>query len=82
MPASTLVEDLAQKKFEYETLFEDQAAIIRKDPAEYQKAYDRVSTSQGIAKDGQRWMPTADQKVAYMNYLEDICKMEPQSSDE
>jgi len=36
------VEDLAQKMFEYQRLFEEQAAILRKDPGVYQNAYNNV----------------------------------------
>lgn len=45
MSTVTLVEELAQKRFYYETLFEDQAAILRRDPVELQRAYDPVSGS-------------------------------------
>ncbi len=76
------VEDLAQKMFQYQMLFEEQAAILRKDLAVYQKAYDNVSRSEGVAKDGQHWMPKADQKVAYMQHLENICKSDPKTPDE
>ena len=68
MPVNPL-EHLAQKQFKYTKLFEDQAAILRKDPVVYQSAYDSVLNSEGIAKAGQPWMPKADEKDAYMRYL-------------
>jgi len=77
-----LIEELAQKQFKYSKLFEDQAAILRKDPIVYQTAYGNVSRSEGIAKEGQQWMPKADEKDAYMKHLEDICAIEPKTPDE
>jgi len=77
MCVNPLIEELAQKRFKYSKLFDDQAAILRKDPVVYQKAFDNVSNFEGIGKVGQPWMPKADEKDAYMMHLEDICEMEP-----
>jgi len=79
---NTLVEDLAQRMFQYTQLFENHAAILRKDPLVYQTAYDNVSKSEGIAKEGQPWMPKADERAAYMKYLEDICNINAKTPDE
>ncbi len=60
MPTNNrLIEELAQK---YSKLFEDQEAILRKDPIVYQIAYDNVLKSEGIAKEGQQWIPKANEK--------------------
>jgi len=77
-----LIEELAQKQFKYSKLFEDQAPILRKDPIAYQTAYDNVLKSEGIAKEGQQWMPKVDEKDAYLKHLEDICAIEPRNPDE
>ena len=77
-----LIEELAQKQFKYSKLFEDQAAILRKNPIVYQTAYDNVLKYEGIAKEGQQWMPKADDKDAYMKHLEDICAIDPKTPDE
>jgi hypothetical protein len=79
MNSKNLVEDMAQTQFKYQKLFEDQAGILRQDPAVYQKAYDHAANSEGI---GEPWMPKPDEKDAYMLHLEEICKTEPKTPEE
>ena len=82
MYPNPLIEELAQKQFKYSKIFEDQAAILRKDPIVYQTAYDNVLKSEGVAKEGQQWMPKPDERDAYMKHLEGICDIEPKTPDE
>jgi len=77
-----LVEEIAQKKFRYEKIFEEQAVELRKDPINRELAYQRVSRATNTAKPGQQWMPKPSEKAAYMEHMDNICKKVPTSLDE
>jgi hypothetical protein len=79
---NSIVEEIAQKKFKYEKIFEEQAVELRKDPVKCELAYQRVSRSTNTVKPGQQWMPKAAEKAAYMKHMDNICNKEPTSLDE
>lgn len=77
-----IVEEIAQNKFKYEKIFEEQAVELRKDPAASESAYERVSRSMKTVKPGQQWVPKQADREAYMNQMDEICNKEPISFDE
>jgi hypothetical protein len=77
-----IVEKIAQKKFKYDKIFEEQAMELRKDLASCERAYERVSESMNAVKPGQQWIPQPADKEAYMEQMDNICNREPMSFDE
>jgi hypothetical protein len=76
-----IVEKIAQRKFKYEKIFEEQAMELRKDPIRCERVYERVSQLMSTKPD-QEWMPKAAEKEAYMERMDRICNKEPTSFDE
>jgi hypothetical protein len=81
-PQENIVSKIALEKFKYEKLFADQAVELKKDPANCERAYERVSRSMNTVKPGQEWIPKPTDKEAYMQQMDSICQKEPTSLDD
>jgi len=77
-----VVERLAQRRFELESLLEAQSAVIRKEPGGYQAAYER--NQDGFAKQpGDRWIPADDvDKEKMIKKMEEMRAKTPTSIDD
>jgi hypothetical protein len=80
MPLVT--EELAQKIHGYTVLVEEMSAELRKRPSQLQAAYDRVTQSTFTAQPGQAWIPLHNERQAFIEHLDSICRMEPMCDDE
>jgi hypothetical protein len=77
-----IVEDLARKRNHYEHTFEEHKAILQKDPIQFQSAWDVCVQDAAIAKPGQRFIPSDDDKEEFMARCEAVCSMNPKSFEE
>ena len=77
-----LIENIAQKQFRYETIFGEQAEVLRADLPKYEAAMSQFQKSPLIAKDGQSWEPTPDKVEEYLTHCDEICGLIPQDFDE
>jgi hypothetical protein len=77
-----IVEDLAQRKHRYENTFEEHKAILQTDPVQFQLAWDICARDTAIAKAGQPFIPSDDEKEEFMARCERVCSMDPKSFEE
>jgi hypothetical protein len=77
-----IVEEFAQRRFKWETLLEEQSAVIRKEPGGYQAAYER--NLHGFAtQPGDQWVPVdAADKDKNIKRMEEMCAVTPRCIDE
>ena len=80
--SNPVVEQLAQRKFRLESLFEEQASVIRQQPGGYQAVYER--NLHGFAtKPADRWIPAdAAEMEKNTKMMQAICDKTPTSIDE
>lgn len=77
-----LVEDLAQKRNLYERTFEEHRAVLQSDPVKFQLAWDICAQDTAIAKSGQPFIPSDDDKAEFMARCERVRSMDPKSFEE
>lgn len=80
--AVDFVEDIAQKRIKYETIFTEQAAVLRSDPARFEAAMANIQQSSLVAKQGQCWQPTQDKIDEYLAFCDEACHIVPQDFNE
>ena len=80
--AVDFVEDIAQKRIKYETIFTEQAAVLRSDPARFEAAMANIQQSPLVAKQGQCWQPTQDKIDKYLAFCDEACHIVPQDFNE
>jgi hypothetical protein len=80
--AVDFVEDMAQKQIRYETIFGEQAEVLRSDPPKFEAAMAQLQKSPLVAKRGQRWEPTQDNVDEYLARCDEICHLVPRDFDE
>ncbi|KAF8972291.1 hypothetical protein BDZ97DRAFT_1752873 [Flammula alnicola] len=80
--AVDFVEDMAQKQIKYETIFGEQAEVLRSDLPKFDAAMAQLQKSPLVAKRGQRWEPTQDNVDEYLARCDEICHLVPQDFDE
>lgn len=76
--AVDLAEDMAQKRIKYETIFAEQATVLRSDPPRFEAAMANVQQSPLVAKKGQPWQPTQDKIDEFLAYCDELCDLVPQ----
>jgi hypothetical protein len=79
---SPVVEELAQKVHGYMMLVEEMYTELRKSPSQYKAAYDRVARSTFTAQPGQTWVPPRNERQAYIEHLDSVCRITPVCDDE
>ena len=80
--AVDFIENMAQKQIKYETIFGDQAEVLREDLPKYEAAMSQLQKSPLVAKHGQRWEPTQDNVDKYLEHCDEICSLVPQDFNE
>jgi hypothetical protein len=79
-PASLdIVEELAQRIHYYTMIVEWQKDEGQRSPSLYQAACGHVAQSSFVGRD---WFPSPEDYDAYMNHMDNICKIQPESADE
>ena len=76
------IENMAQKQIKYETIFSDQAEVLRADLPKFEAAMAQLQKSPLVAKRGQRWEPTQDNVDEYVARCDEICHLVPRTFDE
>ena len=76
------IENMAQEQCRYETIFGEQAEVLRADPPKFEAAMAQIQQSPLVAKGGQPWEPTQDNVDEYLAYCDDICRLVPQDFEE
>ena len=79
---ANFIENMAHEQIRYETIFGDQAKVLRADLPKFEAAMARIQQSPLIAKRGQRWEPTQDDVDEYLAHCDDICRLVPQDFEE
>ena len=80
--AVDFIENIAQKQIRYETIFGEQAEVLRSDLPKFEAAMAQLQKSPLVAKRGQRWEPTQDDVDEYLARCDAICHLVPQDFDE
>ena len=80
--AVDFVEDMAQKRIKYETIFTEQAEVLKTDPPRFAAAMANIQQSPLVAKQGQCWQPTQDKVDEYLAHCDEICHSVPQDFNE
>jgi hypothetical protein len=80
--AVDFVEDMAQKQIKYETIFGEQAEVLRSDLPKFEEAMTQIQKSPLVAQPGQRWEPTQDNVDDYLARCDEICHLVPRDFDE
>jgi hypothetical protein len=75
------VEHMAKEQFRYESIFAEQAEVLRTDPAKAKEAKAKIRASPLIADRG-KWQPAPDKVDEYLAKCDDICRMIPCDFDE
>ena len=57
-PTPNFIKDMAQQQLRYETIFSEQAEVVRADAPKLEAAMAQIQQSPLVAKCGQRWEPT------------------------
>ena len=65
---------MAQKQIRYETIFGEQAEVLRSDLPKFEAAMAQLQKSPLVAKHGQRREPTQDNIDEIMNILRAVMK--------
>jgi hypothetical protein len=76
------IENMAKEQLRYETIFGEQAEVLRADLPKFEAAMAQIQQSPLVAKRGQRWEPTQDNVDEYLALCDDICHLVPQDFDE
>jgi hypothetical protein len=77
-----LPQDLAQQKNRYKRTFKEHKAILQTDPVQFQLAWDICAQDAAIAKSGQHFIPSDDDKEEFMARCESVCSMNPKLFEE
>lgn len=80
--AVDFVEDMAQKQIRYETIFGEQAEVLRSDLPKFEVAMAQLQKSPLVAKRGQRWEPSQDNVDEYLARCDEICHLVPRGFDD
>jgi hypothetical protein len=80
--AVDFVEDMAQEQIKYETIFGEQAEVLRSDLPKFEEAMTQIQKSPLVAQPGQRWEPTQDNVDDYLARCDEICHLVPRDFDE
>ena len=79
---ANFIENMAQEQIRYETIFGEQAEVLRADILRFEGAMARIQQSPLVAKRGQRWELTQDDVDEYLAHCDDICRLVPQDFEE
>ncbi|KAI9453424.1 hypothetical protein BJY52DRAFT_1289528 [Lactarius psammicola] len=76
------IEKIAQERLRYETIFGEQAEILRTDQHKFDRAMAKIQKSPLVAKHGQRWEPTQENVDKYLATCDDMCHVTPHNFDD
>jgi len=76
------IEHMAQEQLKYETIFSENAEILKADQPKFDAAMVQIQQSPLVAKPGQRWQPTQETADEYLAYCNDICRSVPRDFNE
>ena len=79
---AAFIEHVAQEELRYETIFTNQAEVLRADVPNFERAMTQIQQSPLVAKPGQCWQPAEDNIDEYLAQCNDICHLVPQDFDE
>lgn len=77
------VEYIAQERVRYESIFREQAEVLRTDQDKFNQAKAQIEHSSFVAKPGQRWQPAQDKVDEYLAECDaNICRSVPCNFEE
>ena len=79
---AAFIEHIAQEQLRYETIFSNQAEVLRADIPNYERAMTQFKQSPLAAKPGQCWQPAEDNVDEYLAQCNAMCHSVPQDFDE
>ena len=76
------IENIAHQQLRYETIFTEQAEVLRADQPKFDEAMAQLQKSPLVAKPGQHWQPTQDKVDEYLARCDEICHLVPRDFNE
>jgi hypothetical protein len=76
------VEMVAKEQLRYETIFAEQAEVLRTNQPNFEVAMTQAQQSPLVDRSGKSWEPTPDNVDEYLKNCDDICQLLPQDFDE
>jgi hypothetical protein len=73
------IENMAQEQLRYDTIFGEQAEVLRADIPRFEAAMAQIQQLLLVAK---QWEPAQDNVDEYLAHCNDICCLVPQDFDE
>jgi hypothetical protein len=78
----SFIEHMAEEQLKYETIFTENAEILRADQPKFDAAMAEIQQSPFVAKPGQLWESTQENADEYLAYCNDICRSVPRNFNE